>query len=304
MIVAWLVLACAGGTDPVPADGSAGDDSGGGGDGGGGTGAACVLDAVVEQTGSLADLELVEASGLVASRGRPGVLWSHNDSGGEARLFAFDQAGASLGRVAVEGVDFDDWEDLSVGPWEGSQGLFIGDIGDNGGTREDIVVWALPEPVQGQEQATATGLRLRYPDGAHDAEALLIDPLSGDLYVVSKQLTATSTVYRAPAPLAAEADLEAVATLDLSADQGVVLGVVTGGAVSPDGRCVYLRTYADVLAWERDPAGPLEAAFAGPLSVLTSTGEPQGEAIAADEHGYWTLSEGQGAAIHRFRRPE
>ena len=297
MLAVWLLWAC---------QGTAGPDPDGQGDGGATetgtapTGAGCPVSATDAQVGSIGEADLVETSGLVASRTRPGVLWAHNDSGGGSRLYALDQAGGAVARVEVEGASATDWEDLSTGPWQGGQGLFVGDIGDNAQARVEVVVWAMPEPVEGQGQVDATGLHLRYPDGAHDAEALIVDPISGDLLIVTKTMSATAAVYAARAPLASDVELTHVADLDLSAEQGVVFGVVTGGAAAPDGSCLYLRTYGDVLAWSRDPSQPVESAFTGAMSVLPSRAEDQGEAIAADEAGYWTLSEGAAAPLYRF----
>ncbi|MCK6506030.1 hypothetical protein L6R53_22045 [Myxococcota bacterium] len=296
MLLLGLLLACGAPRDPDLPTG----DGGGSETGTPPTGRGCPVTATVAQVGTVGDAELVEASGLVVSRTRPGLLWSHNDSGGGTDLYALDATGAPAARVDVDEATATDWEDLATGPWQGGQGLFVGDIGDNAQARVEVVAWALPEPEEGQEDVDATGLRLRYPDGAHDAEALLVDPLSGDLLIVTKTLSTSAGVYLARAPLAAENDLVHVADLDLSADQGVVFGVVTGGATSPDGTCLYLRTYGDVLAWSRDPSRPVEEAFAGQMTVLPSRAEDQGEAIAADEDGYWTVSEGKGAPLYRF----
>lgn len=299
-LLAAVLLACGPPRGADPSGDGGGDDGGAGETGTPATGRGCPATATAAQVGSLGDDELVEASGLVASPSRPGTLWSHNDSGGGALLYALDPTGAAVGRVEVDGATATDWEDLAAGPWQGGPGLFVGDIGDNAQARVEVIAWALAEPVKGQEQAQATALHLRYPDGAHDAEALLVDPLRGDLLIVTKSLSASAGVYLARAPLQPETDLVHVVDLDLSADQGVVFGVVTGGATSPDGSCLYLRTYGDVLAWSRDPSRPVEEAFAGPMTVLPSRAEDQGEAIAADEDGYWTVSEGQGAPLYRF----
>ncbi len=57
--------------------------------------------------------EIAESSGLAVSRRTPGLLWSHNDSGSAAVLFALDTTGTVRGRVRVP-IRALDWEDVSA----------------------------------------------------------------------------------------------------------------------------------------------------------------------------------------------
>ena len=139
---------------------------------------------------------------------------------------------------------------------------------------------------------------MRYPDGAHDAEALLVDPRSGDLVVVTKELDGRARVYRAPGRLAAgsETTLRRVATLRL----GLAV-LVTGGDVSRSGSVVALRTYGSVLLFARPAGKPLWAAFAGRRCRGIAPPELQGEAIAVSSGGrsYVTVGEGERPRIYR-----
>jgi hypothetical protein len=199
--------------------------------------------------GSVSIDGLVESSGIAASHAHPGLFWSHNDGEGGPYLFAFDAAGNSRGRVRVTGAKMYDWEDMAIGP--GNQ-IYIGDIGDNNRKRKQIVVYQVPEP---DPHAAATkpakAITLRYPDGPHDAEALIVHPRTGDIYIVTKARgrdTKTS-VYKAPSRPKSPVLLKHVADVDLPNDSMImlVLGRVTGGAVSPDGTrvvlCDYFRAY-------------------------------------------------------------
>ncbi len=207
--------------------------------------------------GMLRDPDIGESSGLVASRRSPGALWTHNDSGDEPYLYCLDARIASCGVWRVAGADAFDWEDIAMGPGPrpGEQYLYVGDIGDNIGQRREIVVYRVPEPAAGRGGAPPTKaapavtmeaerLRLRYPDGPKDAEALLVHPATGDVYVVTKSASET-TVYRAAAPLSAATitSLRPVGTVRLGTG---VRGpeAVTGGDISPDGTRVALVTYA------------------------------------------------------------
>lgn len=273
----------------------------------------------VVEAGTLGRTDLVEASGLVASRAHPGVLWAHNDSGDTARLFALDPTGRDLGAYVVEGVEALDWEDIAIGPGPeaGRSYLYIGDIGDNAAARTDgVVVHRVAEP-DGAPDGTggtlsgAEAIRLRYPDGPADAEALLVDPVTGDLVVVTKDLGGESHVLRVAAT-----DLVAGATVT-PADEGILRVVpppvlaglpgtmVTAADVAPDGSFVLVRAYQSVLAFDRSPEQSLAEALLGTPCDAPSASEPQGEAIAvlADGTGYVTVSEagpeGTAPPVHR-----
>lgn len=271
--------------------------------------ADCPTFASSKSPGALALPALNEASGLAASRRTPGVLWTHNDSDPDGpRVYAFAAADARfLGRWSLTGAAVVDWEDLAVGPGErpGGADLYVGDIGDNNAARPDITVYraaepavdlAAPQPVDAALPGVEA-LVFTYPQGqAHDAETLLVDPVRGDLCVVTKRLDGLSEAYCAAAPLASGA-LTLAASLDVGS-------LATGGSVSPDGRLVAIRTYFDARVWRRDPRAPLADAFAGPSCALPLVFEMQGEALgfAADGLGYFTVSEGQDPALHAYRR--
>ncbi len=258
---------------------------------------------------AVASVDLVETSGLAASRRFDGVLWAHNDSGGEAEVFAVGADGADLGRYLVDGADAQDWEDMALGAGpDGDDVLYLGDIGDNTASRSSITVYRAPEPDAAPDTAGGTitgveGLTLTYGDGPRDAEALLADPVTGDVFVVSKQWDlGPSGVYRVPVEAAPGASITMERTADVSQPSP---DLVTGGDVSADGSLVALRTYGSVLLWDRAPDQTVpEALTAEPCSAPV-VAEAQGEAVAfsADGRGYVTISEGQNPVINWFRLP-
>jgi hypothetical protein len=205
------------------------------------------------QLATLEDRRIDESSGLVASRRSPGLFWTHNDSGDGPFVYAFDRAGRSRGTWRVEGAQAIDWEDMAAGPGpaQGRSYLYAGDIGDNGRERAFVVVYRFPEPDLNAEPAggkearktePADAIRLKYPDGAHNAEALAVHPATGDLYVITKA-NASAGVYK----LAAGFDPKVLNTLTKVADlrgPDFFGTLVTGADISPDGRRVALCDYA------------------------------------------------------------
>ena len=204
---------------------------------------------------TLKDKSISESSGLAASRLTPGAYWTHNDSGDGPFIYAFDTGGDSRGVFRVTSAQARDWEDMATGP--GPQGgksyLYIGDIGDNNEARSEIVVYRLPEPAlttatrkftktRPGTTEPAEAIRLRYPDGAHDAEALLVHPISGQIYIITKVVIANPAVYEAAPPFTANKPVT-MTRLGLVNVPSLFGGVITGGSISPDGRRIALCDY-------------------------------------------------------------
>ena len=249
--------------------------------------------------------DLTEISGVAPSRTHTGVLWVHNDSGSPAEVFALGPDGGVIARLDLPDVAAVDWEDIALGrgPGPGGEALFIGDIGDN--TDEPVrddppVVLRVEEPdpfTAGDTTGPVTRLPFTYADGPRDAEALLADPITGDVVVVSKQWDGSiAGAYVLPADVTLAAEGPGVElTLPRAADVGGTEGSpVTGGDVSADGRIVALRTYTDVLLWDRDPDTSVAATLARSPTCSRIVAEPQGEAVgfAPDGRGFVTISEG------------
>jgi hypothetical protein len=242
-------------------------------------------------TGHVATPAATELSGLVLSRSHRGVLWTHNDSGDSPRLLAIGVDGRSLGELAVVGAESVDWEDIAAA----DDGLYVGDIGDNLAQRATIAVYRVSERTLSGSVA-AERFTLRYPDGAHDAEALLVDPSNGELVVVTKSLRETAGVYAARP---GNTTLRRAARVRL----GNALQV-TAGDVSADGRTVVLRTYDRVLVWTRRRDEPLAAVFRHRPCMARADllVEGQGESVALTRNGraFYTVPEGRHPALRRW----
>src|SRR5215471_20896793 len=204
---------------------------------------------------NLENQSIKESSGIAASRRNTGVFWTHNDSGDGPFVFAFDRQGKHRGVWRVAGAGAVDWEDMAIGPGPAQDRsyLYIGDIGDNLKKRNQITVYRVAEPriipkdssstVRNPRQTEAAdAIRLKYPDGKYDAETLLIHPLTGDLYIITKVMGAAARVYKLRAPTAKSG----VATLSFIGEfrfPNPFAGFVTGGDISPDGHRVVICDY-------------------------------------------------------------
>jgi hypothetical protein len=283
--------------------------------------AACAHTLVASTPGTVSSDLIKEASGIAASPQFDNVYWVHNDSGDTARVFEISGTGQTLGEYALSGASAIDWEDIAagIGPTAGVSYLYVGDIGDNTATRTSVQVYRVPEPsvdpnAPASSPQTLSGvatLTLKYPDGAHDAEALLLDHATGELFVITKDLVGgVAQVFRAPPNLAAGSTttLAQVATVSLGAAQGVTAADMTGA-----GDVIALRTYFKVFLYPRAGGETVAQAFshpscegaAPPFGSTTTAFEPQGEALGftRDGRGYVTLSEGAHVPLHRFTAP-
>src|SRR6266545_2364727 len=128
------------------------------------------------------------------------------DAGGPATVFAMTSAGAALAEYRLMGVSQTDWEDLAVGPGPATGSyIYVGDFGDNNANRTEIQIYRFAEPTVSTTQAMMTTsitnsqvLRFTYPDGAHNAESLMIDPPTGDIVIITKEAANVAAVFRAP----------------------------------------------------------------------------------------------------------
>lgn len=215
---------------------------------------------------NIKDKAVTESSGLAVSRTTRNAFWTHNDSGGGPFIYSFDDTGASFGVFRVTGANARDWEDMASGPGpqRDKSYLYLGDIGDNNGVRSEVVVYRVLEPAltaatrkftkkQPGTTEPAEAIRLRYPDGKFDAEALLVHPTTGRIYIVTKVMIANPIVYEAAPPFAAGKTVTMTRLGEVRVPS-LFGGVITGGSISPDGRhvalCDYFQGYELVL-----PAG-------------------------------------------------
>ncbi len=267
----------------------------------------------------LNDKRISEASGIAVATREREVWFTHNDSGDLARFFAVGPTGRTLATYDVDGAHNVDWEDMAAAPdADRVPTLWFGDIGDNDAKRKTIEVYAVPEPhvATGTLHVRGTRYTFGYPDGPHNAESLLVDPRTARIFVASKTFTGETEVFVAPAhpspdglnALALLATLHWSAPHDVSSLSGLAEQLATtGGAFSPDGRTLALRTYTDAYLFPVTGTGlaAVKAALAKPPRRLTLPKEQQGEGICFSRDGKSLLlsSEHVGSAVDEVALP-
>ncbi|TLS41839.1 WD40 repeat domain-containing protein [Streptomyces montanus] len=235
---------------------------------------------------TIKDSRITESSGLAASRAHPGIYWTHNDSDDGAFLYAVDsRTGDTVATITMAGVGSPrDVEAISVGP---NGHLYVGDIGDNlGGTWPYVWIYELPEPKELKDQTVrATQYVVKYADGARDAEAMMVHPKTGKVYIVSKNEDGGG-LYEQPATLSAKGTnvFKRIGDIDLW---------VTDGAFSPDGKQLAVRGYFGGTAYDWNGGKPKKE---GRLSVPL---QGQGESMTYTPDGSTLLygSEGEESSV-------
>ncbi|GLZ05923.1 hypothetical protein Acsp03_33890 [Actinomadura sp. NBRC 104412] len=245
---------------------------------------------------TVADPRINESSGLAVSRRHPGIVYTQNDSGGVAQIFALGPDGRTRAVLSLAGARARDWEAMAMGRDErGRPAIFVADIGDNlGGAWPYVTVYRVTEPASLRTRTVrATAFRFTYEDGPRNAEAMMIDPRTNRLYIASKLFT--GALYRAPAKLSTER----ANTLRKVGDAPTL---ATDAAFAPDGRTFVIRNYFGARIYRMGADGR-------PGRSLTSVGIPaqeQGESIAYTADGRWLLagSEGVSQPVYRVPVPE
>ncbi len=235
-----------------------------------------------EEVVAFADPAIIESSGLAVVGGR---FVTVNDSGGSGRIFTVaPDSGRTVGTTGWPG-DPVDIEGLAPA---GDGEVWVGDIGDNQAVRSTITIHRVPSG-RGDQTTVPTSYELDYPDGPHDAETLLTHPVTGRVYVVSKEFTA-GRVYEAPADLAPDEP-------NRMRSVGEVVAIATDGAFFPDGRHVLIRGYSDavIYSWpDLEQVAEVDLPF-----------QQQGEGVAiAPDGAIYLSSEGVNAPVLRLDLPE
>lgn len=266
-----------------------------------------------------------ESSGLAVSRRDAKILWTHNDSGNPAILFAVEPNGAKRGQLHITGLANSDWEDLASFELDGRAWLLIADVGDNASRRTDCALYVVAEPdpadlspVHDSATTVAWTIPVRFPGGPRDCEAVAVDARAGLVYLLAKR-TAPHGLYSLPlrppagqpAPVATlVSEVPNTFIPQPSAGQrllpiasGRYRAQPTGMDFSADGSAAVVLSYGDVLLFQRRKNEPWKTAFTRAPVVLDPHHLLQAEGVAfgADNRTIYVSSEGADSSILRYK---
>ncbi|MEO6917043.1 MAG: hypothetical protein ABI151_16680 [Chitinophagaceae bacterium] len=230
-----------------------------------------------------------EASGIAESRTGKGFLWVEQDSGNPPEIYRLGKDAVLINKVTLKGIHNRDWEDLviSKGPKNGINYLYLAETGDNISAHNAYSIFRFPEPADDIDTVSSFDIiRFQYPDAAHDAEAILVDHETKDIYIITKR-DAKSRIYKMkyPQDLVNNNQAEMVGELPFN--------FVVSAALSADSKEIILKTYTKLYYWRKSASEKIEETLSNPALVLGYQSEPQGEAIcfSGSGAGFFTLGE-------------
>lgn len=247
--------------------------------------------------------DLIEISGLAVSYINPGLIWVHNDSGGEAALFAIGFDGTVVAKLILEGLTNVDWEALSLNYCGRSDCFYIGDIGDNSFIRDDYSIIKVEEPIitvsdTVQEIISTDWVQypIRYEDGRKNSEALAVD-VDGSVYIFTKQIGSTD-VYKVDTLFEDDNEFKKIGSINTGAmvpgyPDEAQPSLVTGADINRNGTRLLLRTYG---VYTTDDDGIREFMFTkGNIEEIFTFSPimvPEGRDIQGESIGYNPFSGG------------
>ena len=271
------------------------------------------LHSTVQWAGAIESKRLNESSGLAASQRLEDVLWSMNDSGGNAELFALSASGKHLGSWMLDMPKPSDWEAMTSFVWEQKPYLLVADIGDNFAARDQVSYTIISEP---EMQNLSKDARLApvltqtftYPNGPRDSEAIAVDAARGELLVLSKR-TQPPELYRLPLDMGAKGqgasdtrpvqiaekigslggfEKPDVATVDLYGDAWFYLAMPTG--MSLFGDRLLVTTLEDAFLFDRKnmaaPSRRIPLPYIGQREAIAFAGDKGDVVYVTHERKY------------------
>ncbi|MFK8111285.1 MAG: hypothetical protein AB8B91_03760 [Rubripirellula sp.] len=250
--------------------------------------------------------DLSESSGLAISRVRDGHYWSHNDSGGEARLFAFDRSGDRTGKLELKSVDADDWEDMASYNEDGVARLLVADCGDNQERRKKIRLYLFdePDPKKSVRIKSFQTLEVTYPDGPVNCEAVAVDMKRREILLTAKSVLPIAGVFKVALP--PRQDESKRQKVQARRVLNIPLPMVTAMDINPINGDIWIISYFQAFRFR---ASRPSATTANQLRTTPTAFElprwKQIEAVAVDSSGdLWMTSEGSPTPFGRLPQNE
>ena len=237
---------------------------------------------------------IAEISGIADSKINPGYIWGEEDSGNPPRLFLVGHGGQVAKSVYLKGIVNRDWEELALSNGD----IYLAETGDNNQVYGSYKFYLFTEPSYSTDTVyQIETISFSYPDGSHDSEAFLVDPVNKDIYIITKRDN-PSRVYKLAYPYTS-----GVASYEGNLDYTAVVGATISG----DGKEIIVKTYGALRYYSRSSGQSITDALKASFTLLPYQPEPQGEAVcfAADGSGYYTLSEqlgGTGTRLYFYKR--
>lgn len=238
---------------------------------------------------SLSDDRINESSGLAYSSKYPDLAYTINDEDGP--IYAVrPSTGKVVGTIKLDGVELGDPESLYVDPYGH---IWLGDLGDNDEERDDVAIYAFNEPGAGNFHVKETlKFRVSFDGGPTNVEAMLVDPISGQVYLIHKtKKEKDSSVYALPNPLV-NGQTNQARNLDKPMPKWVTDGIIT-----PDGTRALVKTEDEIYVYD-----PTDWKLLDQFKTR-KIGQSETITIEPDQKNVLIGAEGEGSPLLRIPLP-
>lgn len=256
------------------------------------------------------DPKLGEISGIVPSTTLLNHFWVHNDSGDGASIYLIDTLGKLRYEVVLEDVKAVDFEDIAWLNVDGIPHLLVADIGNNRKDREVLSLYLFEEPTLTGDckkpskivisRSDIKEIKIRYVDKKRDAEAIFVDPIDNQVWIISKRdLHVHLFSFTISDQETGIVNLYPKATLPFT--------FITAADISDDGSQIVMKSLVQIYHWDRQQESSILKTLSKPFRTIPYTVEPQGEAIAFDKNNadFYSISEralGMDAYLYKYEK--
>lgn len=243
--------------------------------------------------GKLTNPKLSEVSGIIPYSHQKNHFWVHNDSGDKAQIYLIDDKAGLKSTVQFEGINVVDCEDIARVNINSVPYLLLADIGNNLKNRDVLSLYLFPEPkVNANEhiipRTDIKKIDIKYADKKRDAEAIFIDPVDQEVYIISKRDFKSALFSFSLKKNTHDEDV-----IRLLPQMELPFTFTTSADISPDGRFIVVKNLTHIYLWPRNTNNSIIKTLAGPYIQIPYTPEPQGEAVCfdLDDRYIYTISE-------------
>jgi hypothetical protein len=237
-----------------------------------------------------------EISGLVCGHKNEELIYMVEDKGNANKIFVFNRSGILQTKLVLQGLENIDWEDIAIGsgPISGESYIYVADIGDNDGNRNSVRIIRFIEPDLSSISSNSIVINnydiinFQYPNGAKDAETLLLNPFNKDLIIMTK-VELVTRVYQLKYPYSS--NMNKAEFIGLLPTQKIV-----AGDISSDGQRIVVKNKSTIYYWETHSNDIYKTLFHNPPKKISYIPEPRGESVGFSKDGksYFTITETKG----------
>ena len=275
---------------------------------------------VIKRHGKVKHEDINEASGLIATEN---WIWIHNDSGDSATLYAIDRDGNPRATSRIEGAFARDWEDMTDFSENGTDYFLIGDIGDNKERLPEVTFYVIERPSSDTSSPLLYTFTATYEGiGSKDAEAIVVDPKTKELLLITKGRDGIFHFLQGTFPQPSEYPADQIIEDPKFNSNKIVLSeihqesfatpplnrqeqsrFITSATIHPSGNQLVVRNYLTARIYTKTAEQSWAEGLKSKPCKLPLPLQQQGETLdfSPDGKSLWTTSEGSKQSLYEIQ---